>query len=46
MVFTIDYYDGQNRARTDFITANSLDSAKRKFLLLHLGEDVILVNRI
>lgn len=44
--FAIDYYDEQNRRRVEFISAHSYDSAKRKFMLHHLGEDVVVINGI
>lgn len=46
MIYTIDYYDGQNRRMVEFISARSYDSAKRKFMLHHLGEDVVVINSI
>ena len=44
--YAIDYYDEQNHRRVEFISANSYDSAKRKFMLHHLGEDVVVINGI
>lgn len=46
MIYAIDYYDGQNRRMVEFISARSYDSAKRKFMLHHLGEDVVVINSI
>lgn len=42
--FIIDYLDSNNRRRVEFISAQSHESAIRRFRIRHIGEEVVILH--